>query len=31
MPLQITQSELRDTGDILKAESEQKARWASDH
>ena len=25
--LQITQSELRDTGDILKAESEQKARW----
>ena len=25
--LQITQSELRDTGDVLKAESEQKARW----
>lgn len=25
--LQITQSELRDTGDILKAESDQKARW----
>lgn len=25
--LQITQAELRDTGDILKAESDQKARW----
>lgn len=25
--LQITQSELRDTGDVLKAESEQRARW----
>lgn len=25
--LQITQSELRDTGDVLKAESDQKARW----
>ncbi len=25
--LQITQSELRDTGDLLKAESDQKARW----
>lgn len=25
--LELTQEELRDTGDILKAESEQKARW----
>ena len=25
--LQLTQSELRDTGDVLKAESDQKARW----
>ena len=25
--LQITQAELRDTGDLLKAESDQKARW----
>ena len=25
--MQITQAELRDTGDVLKAESDQKARW----